>query len=439
MQVNRISDFEDKRIVVCSEVKWGGSGDISCGAKIINFLIDLGIKKEHITLMSNVSPEFVANFDANLRYVKIEKLSEQILQEKPDLVITAPTLHNLQTIASLNIPFLPILEYGGSFNPTISHADKVMVMGPRKRELGIMIDPALHEWSQSPEATYSKGRLRQLESLPAKLQTSILGEAFSERIIEKFNEQSRLYFGYVFNSQNALFFVQAITLMANKNEDQKDLCFFFPGSKILGDERSDTDHWLRGKFMECIAELGVKEVQQVNSATNERESISVPGAKGEKRITLIYGRVSHQDFCILLKASEKETIVTGDQSLSEAISVKKRFFYETLDHKINLLWSLIKIMEKCTDEDESALMRYLVNYMQTQEEFASYEVESKSLRLTPRLNYELQVNPDALAAFFCACQNNGRDQQAWEAFLNKLCNQRALAPKLQRIVASLLI
>lgn len=42
-------------------------------------------------------------------------------------------------------------------------------------------------------------------------------------------------------------------------------------------------------------------------------------------------------------ASEKESLSTGDQSLSEAISAGKYFYYETLSHKVSVLKDLIKL------------------------------------------------------------------------------------------------
>jgi len=62
-----------------------------------------------------------------------------------------------------------------------------------------------------------------------------------------------------------------------------------------------------------------------------------------RRLVVIMGFVNPKDMPYLWMASEKEVLVTGDQSLGEAIACNKSYVYECLEHKKSLLKDIKKI------------------------------------------------------------------------------------------------
>lgn len=71
------------------------------------------------------------------------------------------------------------------------------------------------------------------------------------------------------------------------------------------------------------------------------DSIEIEGGRKDgSSITFLCGSVDNADVCKLWKASEREAMATGDQSLSEAISANKNFVYEALAFKDILLRDL---------------------------------------------------------------------------------------------------
>jgi hypothetical protein len=75
--------------------------------------------------------------------------------------------------------------------------------------------------------------------------------------------------------------------------------------------------------------------------------------EGEKKLTIValMSTISHEKMKTLIKCSKDLCLVTGDQSLSEAISADKLFFYEKLMHKITLWKTLCHLGRQVNGPD----------------------------------------------------------------------------------------
>jgi hypothetical protein len=87
------------------------------------------------------------------------------------------------------------------------------------------------------------------------------------------------------------------------------------------------------------------------------QTIPLPHVTGTRTIRIIDGfPVSHSDMIKLSKASEPESICTGDQSFGEAVSMQKRMFYETLEHKEAFAKQISTLAKQISPKLEEAII-----------------------------------------------------------------------------------
>lgn len=308
----------------------GGFGDYLCAAKICTYFHEsLGLDMKNIALATEESPN-VRQLLSSKGIQIIDHHYDSLKKWGVDFQVIAPVADSwlASQHVETSIPTLAIAEYG--FNsPDYLKKESVATyaFGLSDNSMGIIFEPQQRE--SDPLV-----RLTNLCNIPLNIQKAILGEEFSQRAIEKFAASSKLYFSYAHNESEMLSFMQAIVKMSFQLNDDKECCFYF-----MGNDLSDPKFWfvkddlkeetIFNTFKKCG--IGIIEYKWLGS---ENETLLFHLNKdSERKIKIITGNIPHQYVMTLHQSSEKEALVTGDQSFSEAIAVKKFPIYEYYRHK----------------------------------------------------------------------------------------------------------
>ncbi|MDF2550105.1 MAG: hypothetical protein K0S07_1172 [Chlamydiales bacterium] len=325
----------DKKCILYA-VPNNGLGDIACALKFANQLVDrLGVKPENIVIASD-DPQLVAIFNVKNFSVSSIDQAAQVKDAVIQLSLPDTTKSPRMKIAESKLPTLCLSEYNCSVNKDWSgevrddEIEQRGAFGLGSSHVGILIDHSLAGFAYSAEATEPTERLKKLKLASPLIQEAVLGHSFEEekeeQLIQDFAKNSKLYFGYAFGIMTKYAFTEAILEM--EKEQSEDCVFFFPGKGGGFEELRD-----------IYQKNGVGKLEIVSydkeKGTIEEKTYQLEG-EGTKKVRIICGPVAHQDIFPLLLASEKESLATGDQSFSEAISANKNFVYETLSHKRSL-------------------------------------------------------------------------------------------------------
>lgn len=317
--------LKDKKIVVFTRQN-GGFGDLSCAKKTCILLHDrLGVRWENMALACTNN----GLFSPHQKVTFINPDYKSLRDWGRDLQIMVSDLAD----QCGQVPTLLINEYG--YKPLDTYNKKnirsyAFGLDKSKNELGIVINPALRDWSYSPESMSSLGRLQQLANVLPNLQSAILGSDYSIPVISKFAANNRFYFGYACNFTESLTFMAAVTRMNYAIGNHSDLTFFMMectrGYYEGGSSKYFKDVFKNGEvgIYECIG-------WDENKVLVRSETVINP--KSKTKLRFITGRIDSQYVPFLEMASESETLGTGDQSFSEKASCGKYCVYERLDHK----------------------------------------------------------------------------------------------------------
>lgn len=260
-------------------------------------------------------------------------------------------------------PTLVFCEYGTKFtngsDRQLSQTFEVYHLGLDKGELGICLSETLFQ-------NYDRANRESI----VKNSYEKIDPSFRDFLMEGRN--CPIYFGYANKPMGVdeeecplhfrLSFIKAIIRVKKIQE----VIFVLPGGKI-NLEHSSTE-WVEGQFAKTRV---------------EKRSFTF----SDCRITLIVGKLSPDDFLNLFSISEPECLVTGDQSLSEAISANKRFAYQQLSHKSELGHALNQLYQFPISIDEKTTENSIVEKMCqifTKMEFS-------------KVNFSICQNFDALA------------------------------------------
>jgi hypothetical protein len=328
---------ENKNILFYAHY-FNGLGDISSAFKIGNALHEcLNIAKENLFCGTNEEQK-AAIFNKNqftilaprasffgppsltTYFAEMQKVHQFAFQ-----VIPAPSINEAASLFfATRVPSLVLYEYGFKnhpFHPAFKNfvTTKSLGLNEKEGEIGILIDSELYEWGFSKEAQISLKRIEQLQFVNSSLREAIL----ENEDFVSFDAQSLLYVGYTNQFTSSVKFIKDLSdLNTYDSSNQKNLTFILPGN-------------FSTQFQSCVELTDIPSlvIKEVNRNGTIKEVMRRKGKEGEKTLTIFTGSINHVDFKHLLKASEKETVVTGDQSLSEAISLNKVFMYEALNHK----------------------------------------------------------------------------------------------------------
>jgi hypothetical protein len=298
----------------------------------------------------------------------IEKDRDQISTFNPTIVISfnrgTPFRSELFT---RSVPGLGIKEYGynvvspGEYYH--SHRFIKTALGLRSSSgiesldaLGLFQDASLIEYYHDKRNQDARYRCRMY--LP-KLSIGTLKALFDEderkcsleEQIEHFSQFSKLYFGYVgeyFDVNYIKAFIGAMILRSSKRADSScHLTFVLPGSKCASEEIFSsrfrlflTDHGFN--LAHCIFEKD----HRIHEYLHEKIDLMEKNEKSERRLTIFCSMTTHEDFLLLMKASESEVLGTGDHSISEELSAGKKVFYQELPHKKKFAHDLAQMISK---------------------------------------------------------------------------------------------
>lgn len=303
-------------LFVCDKVD--NLGDLSCGFKVINDLHErIGVPLKNIFVVSNdvEGCQLFNKYHFKIENSKLNTVQKIIDESNIHLQITTSTdrgtaKHKLTG----KVPVLALCEY--DFNTEESTKDLVCKsLGLGKEAIGIMVDYSLKEWGFSHDAQDPIKRLQQLDEVSPILKKAILGK----KEIQKFNETSCLYTSYARN----FILLEYIKTIYQENIQKKNLVFVL------------SDISLKSVIELKLFNVGSIKLLKFNHETQEisaKKSVIGTGIK----VKIVTGRIKHAEMLTIFKAAHPKVVVTGDQSLSEAISANLNFIYAAADHKHNL-------------------------------------------------------------------------------------------------------
>lgn len=212
--------------------------------------------------------------------------------------------------------------------------------------------------------------------------------------VEKYEAQHVFYLSYLSSAAGGLVYLQALIKAHERDEKRIDICI-------------PDIHWLiqlieKGtlKEIEGLKELEIFYAKQRYQASIKNEGKSVR--------VICPGIVSDEDFRKLLRLSKEFVGVRGNQSLSEAISANKVFFYDSQSHSQHFLCDLAALAENRIGPHRNALaifraMRKTLLHNIPVEE-GTWVEESHFQEREPLIQIGIQVglalqDPDAIAGF----------------------------------------
>lgn len=304
-----------------------GLGDISCAMKVAYVLHKrLEVPKEDILISTNRLEK--ARLLNNRQFTL---LSDEDALETPSSNIflqIAPSVdvRLITEFVGRGIRTLVINEYGlktDSFSKTTYPWISFQNFGCHKGALGIQISNSLKRYGfEKPSG------LNNLNEVDAVLKETILQGQTSQQ----FDLSHRLYLGYSSTIQASLSYIGAVCYL-NQNNSKHIICIV-PNLKTSSYDFKN----LKSELESTVCATGVGSIEYISYAlgTSVKTDQKTECSSASKKLTLIYGPINRQDLKRILMASEKEILVTGDQSFTESVSANKSWIYETRGHKTAL-------------------------------------------------------------------------------------------------------
>jgi hypothetical protein len=264
-------------------------------------------------------------YQLNIEESKLKKIQQIITESNIHIQVTTSTdRHTAKHKITGKIPVLALCEYDFDIQPATN--DLICKsLGLGKESIGIMIDHSLKEWGFSEDANDPFKRLCQLKNVNPALQTAILGK----KSFEQFIDTSSLYTSY---ARPFILSEYVKNVVVENAKEKKKLVFVLPKISL-----KDLEELKLNKL--GIKSLKVVKFNYEGKAVESNKCISGEG----KKIKVVSGQINYHDMITLFKAAIPKVVVTGDQSLSEAISANLNFIYAAADHKRNLKRNLERL------------------------------------------------------------------------------------------------
>lgn len=371
--------LKGKKTIVLVRGLPDGLGDYMCARKIWYYLKEqLGQPTANIALATENEEmrKIFSGEGINVMNDDFESRSDF----DPDFQIIASVTDEWYVRDKVNMEDLPTMAIVELAFERPAYLDKyrtthAYALGLAPQSMGIILNPKLLAWSQQEHTTIEK--LQQLQHVPAVLQRAILGFEYSQKIVKTFSESNKFYFCYAKHESELLSYIQAVARMNFCLKDDSHLTFYCMGIHLCWPTL-----WLnKEEVFESLRASGFKQIQFIyleNQTKNETVPIS---SRSGNTLKIVVGKVDPQYVEYLHMASEYETLMTGDQSVAEAISVRKLTAYETFDHK-----------EDVQKQFYTALPADVRNQMQF------YKDKDPSHFMNNRL--KLEIVPEKLAQFY---------------------------------------
>jgi hypothetical protein len=325
----------------------GGLGDFAGGMRIANILNEkMGIPCKNIFLTA-------ATKDGvnRLELFNSKKFTSYTYEEAANissisLKIFFPAVSvGAGNFTNISAPMLMIDEYG--FDASTSRAPRgtegfwqVKTLGLESKDMGIFIDESLGE---------PLDRETEFFKLDPSLQSTLLKLEPSRESLDTFFKQNRLYAGYTHSKEDLSAFIGALAKFNKRFKDAtKNIVVIAPGNFTTEIAKDPT-------FIEYLKDARIQnfEIQVYKKNLKTQAPVkrifinSSTDSKGPN-LTVIYGDFDNATVKLLAKVTKKQTITTGDQSVTEAISCYdprnpsrfKFFAYSVPAHKTEFAKSL---------------------------------------------------------------------------------------------------
>lgn len=230
--------------------------------------------------------------------------------------------------------------------------------GLGEQSLGIFIDPLDHRMQSD-----LLSELKQYASQPEHPDSKFLTLFIPQLLTEDYFSKTSLFFGY-FNKSTQIsprtavndteFLLSAISKSILVNPDKKNIDFI-----IRMENESILGHIYASLLKMGLKNFNISYYRHDQLSSTLENSSPTEGNENPYVIRIFNPFHLHPDiFSLLLKLSDRFCAVTGDQSLSEAISQNKLFFYQEMNWKRDLYTAFIDIVSKCHGEDSVAFKFY---------------------------------------------------------------------------------
>ncbi len=161
--------------------------------------------------------------------------------------------------------------------------------------------------------------------------------------IETYRAKNRFHLAYLASSIGGVIYLHSLLKMCERDERNIDLCC--PDLKWL-------IKWLEEQRQIEAKAFGIKEILILF----QEHSYSLPVAEKGKTVRIIHcGPLSRADMWRLISLSDDWIAIRGNHSFSEAISAKKAFFYDGLQHARYFVKDITALAENRLSGHRSAL------------------------------------------------------------------------------------
>lgn len=413
------SGTKNRRFLVLS-LDRGGFGDFVFGLKSLD-MIRRKFPQAEVALVTD-SPQRAALVNANYKHTILQPkniknqmplidIVPSIIEFRPDFLIVAPiTNFNRTPLAKIleTTPHLFIREYGFTERFFPMQGDEY-ISGAGEKFQGMMIHSDLVKWAASEDFSDPLIRLRNLQQLADfRITRALLQAEYSEESIVNFSQQYELFLGYSQRPESKREFIISIAKMAYQHAKiKKNLCFFF-----MGHPNENLLALLEGHSKE-LTELQIGRIEFSDPVQGGNKIIVLDPNKS-KILRMVQAQLSSEDVIIMLKASEKETLTTGDQFWSETISANKRWIQEVLYYKSVALSSVVE------------LAKIIPSYLKGDRAF--YPLLQEAQRFVPLSQKQPLERCDAQALLLYQARTNVAIAKDWEA-LNRLITSEHILEK----------
>lgn len=364
-----------KKIVVVAEVHLlDGQGDISGAVKIFRHIQktfpqhEVSIAAEENEGIKKSMGLFGKDVQKNALYMK-----DRHLPFDPDLIVDFPcniaeklqdpkavcTEFPLPHFQRKDTPYLAIREYGGGASKSKCQNSEIQALGFSKKELGAMLNEELMQYASDPQNEDIGYRQKYVDALPQHLKDAI----------QRPSEKQPLYFGYSNQSASKEAFIKVISSLSQKTDPTLVLVgtpiqSIATIDHIFKNNLQNRVDWKAVPIFEHFVQNGIHMVdlhwQSSSDAPVQHKTISlVKNPSGRTTKLIFVQKVSHETMIDLFKASEKEVLVTGDQSLTEAVSAGKFVLNDLRNHKQGVSNALVDIA-KSVDKKLEPLAKTLL-------------------------------------------------------------------------------
>lgn len=328
-------DIKHKKFAVTSYPA-DGLGDLVAGVAVVRLLQERGVPPQHIVFCTrnrNDMRPLIHQLHGTEIMTKEEVLS--IDDIAMHIIVPVPIACHIPDFLATGKPIFVVSEYGfdpflNRFIPESFFRTRSLGVASERRELGICTNRELVAWSQQPDHTSFENKVAALKSLSYLVQFFLLkavytdAELLSKPSIESlFFQNRRVYFGYASQPSSLVSFLLSVASLPGR--EHENIVMILP--------KVDSTKF-KELLIPFIPELLVHKITFSTFEGDSRSSwTQVDLRDGGRHIALLSGIFSQEDVVSFLKCTEEETIATGDQSMSLALSAGKCVVYEARPHK----------------------------------------------------------------------------------------------------------